>query len=92
MPDLHMLSPIFFAPLLVGLFLATSLQMICDDQRAIVFQLGRFPKVKRPGLIFVVPIFERMARLDLRTVVHEVSSQGVISRDNISVKRAYQRG
>ncbi len=81
-----MLSPIFLALLVVGLFLATSLKIIYEYQRAVVFPLGRFLKVKGPGLIFVVPVFQRMARMDLRTVVHEVPSQDVISRDNVSVK------
>lgn len=86
MPDLHIFSPIFLALVVIGLFLASSLKIIYEYQRAVVFQLGRFLKVKGPGLIIVIPLLQRMARMDLRTVVHEVPSQDVISRDNVSVK------
>lgn len=64
----------------------SSLKIVYEYQRAVVFQLGRFLKVKGPGLIIVWPVIQRMARLDLRTQVHEVPPQDVISRDNVSVK------
>ncbi len=79
-------SPIFLVLLVLLIFLAASLKVIYEYQRAVVFQLGRFWKVKGPGLIIVVPIIQRMVRIDLRTVVHEVPPQDVISRDNVSVK------
>ncbi len=72
--------------LFVFLAAASSLRIVYEYQRAVVFQLGRFLKVKGPGLIVIVPGLQRMARLDLRTVVHEVPSQDVISHDNVSVK------
>jgi regulator of protease activity HflC (stomatin/prohibitin superfamily) len=52
----------------------------------VVFQLGRFWKVKGPGLIVLIPGIQQMVRVDLRTVVMDVPSQDVISRDNVSVK------
>src|SRR6185437_4659514 len=55
-------------------------------QRAVVFQLGRFWKVKGPGLVILVPGIQQMVRVELRTVVLDVPSQDVISRDNVSVK------
>ncbi len=86
MPNIPILSPLFLVLVVLVLFLASSLKIIYEYQRAVVFQLGRFQKVKGPGLILVIPVLQRMARMDLRTVVHEVPSQDVISRDNVSVK------
>ena len=57
-----------------------------EYERAVVFTLGRFWKVKGPGLVLIVPIIQRMRRMDLRTVVMDVPSQDVISRDNVSVR------
>ena len=57
-----------------------------EYQRAVVFTWGRFTGVKGPGLILLVPYVQQMVRVDLRTVVLDVPSQDVISRDNVSVK------
>jgi regulator of protease activity HflC (stomatin/prohibitin superfamily) len=57
-----------------------------EYERAVVFTLGRFDKVKGPGLIIIIPGIQKMVRVDLRTVVMDVPSQDVISRDNVSVK------
>ncbi|MDI7075625.1 SPFH domain-containing protein, partial [Pseudomonas aeruginosa] len=54
--------------------------------RGVVFQLGRFWKVKGPGLVLVIPAIQQMVRIDLRTIVLDVPPQDVISRDNVSVK------
>ena len=86
MPISPMFSQIYWVLLVLLLFLVASLKVIFEYQRAVVFLLGRFQKVKGPGLIIVVPILQRMKRLDLRTMVHEVPPQDVISRDNVSVK------
>ena len=86
MPIAPMFSQIYWVLLVLLLFLVASLKVIFEYQRAVVFLLGRFQKVKGPGLIIVVPILQRMKRLDLRTMVHEVPPQDVISRDNVSVK------
>ncbi|HET9113734.1 MAG TPA: slipin family protein [Burkholderiales bacterium] len=77
---------IFSAVIALVFLLASSLKVIYEYQRAVVFQLGRFYRIKGPGLIVVWPVIQRMARLDLRTQVHEVPPQDVISRDNVSVK------
>ena len=78
------------APLIVLILiivLVTSMVKILREyQRAVVFQLGRFWKVKGPGLFILVPFVQQMVRMDLRTVVLDVPSQDVISRDNVSVK------
>lgn len=86
MPIAPIFSQIYWVLLVLLLFLVASLKVIFEYQRAVVFLLGRFQKVKGPGLIIVVPILQRMKRLDLRTMVHEVPPQDVISRDNVSVK------
>ena len=65
--------------------LAASIRILNEYQRGVIFTLGRFSGVKGPGLIFVIPLIQKMARLDLRTVVLDVPSQDVISHDNVSV-------
>ena len=72
MSNIPILSPLFLLLAVLALFLASSLKIIYEYQRAVVFQLGRFQRVKGPGLILVIPVLQRMARMDLRTVVHEV--------------------
>lgn len=74
------------APLLVLVLLASSFRILREYERGIVFMLGRFWKVKGPGLVLVIPGIQQMVRVDLRTVVFDVPSQDVISRDNVSVK------
>lgn len=68
-----------------GLLLA-SLKILREYQRAVVFFLGRFQRVKGPGLIIIIPVVQQMVRVDLRTIVMDVPTQDVISRDNVSVK------
>jgi len=63
-----------------------SLRVMREYERAVVFTLGRFWRVKGPGLIVVLPVIQQMVRVDLRTVVLDVPSQDVISHDNVSVK------
>ncbi|MFB3149120.1 MAG: slipin family protein [Alphaproteobacteria bacterium] len=63
-----------------------TLRVLREYERGVIFLLGRFWKVKGPGLIIVVPIIQQMVRVDLRTVVLDVPTQDVISRDNVSVK------
>jgi regulator of protease activity HflC (stomatin/prohibitin superfamily) len=72
--------------LLVLALVASSFRILREYERGIVFMLGRFWKVKGPGLIIILPGVQKMVRVDLRTVVFDVPSQDVISRDNVSVK------
>jgi regulator of protease activity HflC (stomatin/prohibitin superfamily) len=72
--------------ILIVLFLYTSLRVMREYERAVMFTLGRFSGVKGPGLILMIPVVQQMVRVDLRTIVHDVPSQDVISRDNVSVK------
>jgi regulator of protease activity HflC (stomatin/prohibitin superfamily) len=74
------------AVIIAVLLIATSLKILREYQRAVVFLLGRFQEVKGPGLIILVPGIQQMVRVDLRTVVLDVPAQDVITRDNVSVK------
>ncbi|MCH7710464.1 MAG: slipin family protein [Proteobacteria bacterium] len=71
---------------IVFAFTIYTLRVLREYERGVIFLLGRFWKVKGPGLIIVVPIIQQMVRVDLRTVVLDVPTQDVISRDNVSVK------
>jgi regulator of protease activity HflC (stomatin/prohibitin superfamily) len=57
-----------------------------SHEHGIIFQLGRFWKVKGPGLIIVIPVIQQIVRVDLRVIVMDVPTQDVISRDNVSVQ------
>jgi regulator of protease activity HflC (stomatin/prohibitin superfamily) len=70
---------------LVMLFVM-SVRILREYERGVVFQLGRFWAVKGPGLFLLIPVLQQMVRVDLRTIVHDVPKQDVISRDNVSVK------
>lgn len=74
--------------IVVVLLLVTfnAIKVLREYQRGVIFTLGRFSKVKGPGLIFVIPVLQQMVRVDLRVVTMDVPSQDVISRDNVSVK------
>ena len=72
--------------LLVVVVASSAIRIMREYQRAVVFTWGRFTGVKGPGLILLVPYVQQMVRVDLRTVVLDVPSQDVISRDNVSVK------
>ena len=71
---------------LIFLLVAYTLRIIREYQRAVVFMLGRFWKVKGPGLILIIPVIQTMVRVDLRTRVMDVPEQDVISLDNVSVR------
>lgn len=71
---------------LVLILVFSSLRILREYERAVVFMLGRFWKVKGPGLILIIPGVQQMVRIDLRIVVLDVPPQDVVSRDNVSVK------
>ncbi|QLC72765.1 slipin family protein [Pseudomonas sp. LPB0260] len=73
------------AVLLIAL-LVSAFRILREYERGVVFQLGRFWRVKGPGLIIIIPGIQQMVRVDLRTIVLDVPTQDVISRDNVSVK------
>jgi regulator of protease activity HflC (stomatin/prohibitin superfamily) len=70
----------------VVLVLLSALRIMREYERAVIFQLGRFWKVKGPGLILVIPIIQQAVRVDLRIRVTDIPSQDIISRDNVLVK------
>lgn len=76
--------------LIVGFFLVllvfNAIRVLKEYERGVIFTLGRFTSVKGPGLIVVIPGIQQMMRVQLRTVVMDVPSQDVISRDNVSVR------
>ena len=79
----------FMPSVMVILLLVVVISMfrvLREYERGVIFFLGRFERVKGPGLIIVIPIIQQMVRVDLRTVVMDVPSQDVISRDNVSVR------
>jgi regulator of protease activity HflC (stomatin/prohibitin superfamily) len=75
----------FVAFALIGV-LVNSIKILREYERGVIFQLGRFWKVKGPGLILVIPVLQQIERVDLRVIVMDVPTQDVISRDNVSVK------
>ncbi len=78
-----LLVPLYVVALILIL---SSIKILREYERAVVFRLGRFEAVKGPGLILIIPLVQQIVRVDLRTVVMEVPAQDVISRDNVSLK------
>ena len=79
----------YFATIILGglaLLLFSAIKILKEYERGVIFQLGRFYKVKGPGLIIVIPVIQQMVKVDLRVVVMDVPTQDVISKDNVSVK------
>ncbi|QDH69897.1 slipin family protein [Marilutibacter alkalisoli] len=79
---------IFYFPvlLILAVVLASAIKVLREYERGVVFQLGRFWKVKGPGLIILIPVVQQMVRVDLRTIVMDVPAQDLISKDNVSVQ------
>jgi regulator of protease activity HflC (stomatin/prohibitin superfamily) len=72
--------------IIVVVLVTWALRILREYERGVVFQLGRFWKVKGPGLFVLIPAIQQMVKMDLRTVVLDVPPQDVITRDNVSVK------
>ncbi len=66
--------------------LASAFRILREYERGVVFMLGRFYKVKGPGLVIIIPVIQQMVRVDLRTIVLDIPTQDLITRDNVSVK------
>ena len=83
-----MMNMIIYAVLLFFLviFIASAIKIYREYERGVIFTLGRFTGVKGPGLIIVIPFIQQAIRIDTRTIVLDVPTQDVISRDNVSVK------
>src|ERR1700741_3533642 len=82
-----MLSPTFILGVVIVFYLLTSIQILAEYERGVIFRLGKLlPQPKGPGVILVFRPIDRIVRLSLRTLVHDVPPQDVITRDNVSVK------
>src|ERR1700732_1217621 len=68
------------------LFVLSDLRVLNEYERAVVFRLGRLTPYRGPGVTFIIPILEKMARIDLRTITLDIPPQDVITRDNVTVK------
>src|SRR5581483_5552398 len=71
---------------IVLMFVASAIKIVQEYERGVIFRLGRIQGAKGPGLFFIVPIIDKMTRIDLRTVTLEVPPQEVITKDNVTVK------
>ncbi|GMQ90096.1 MAG: slipin family protein [Gammaproteobacteria bacterium] len=85
MSNVNLITSTFVVALIL-ILLFSAIRILREYERGVVFTLGRFWKVKGPGLIIIIPGIQQMVRVELRTIVMDVPSQDVISRDNVSVK------
>ncbi len=78
--------PILVGVLLLVLLLTAAVKIVQEYERGVIFRLGRLIGARGPGLFFIIPIIDRMVKVDLRVVTMDVPSQEVITRDNVTVK------
>ena len=78
--------PFIVLVVLVVMFLASAIRILNEYERGVIFRLGRVLDVKGPGLIILIPVVDRMVKVDMRTITMDVPPQDVITRDNISIK------
>jgi len=71
---------------LVVMFLAAAIRILNEYERAVIFRLGRIIDTKGPGIIILIPIVDKMVKVDMRTITMDVPAQDVITRDNVSIK------
>ncbi len=76
----------FVIIVLVVMFLSSAIRILNEYERGVIFRLGRIISTKGPGLIILIPVIDKMVRVDLRTVTLDVPTQDVITKDNVSVK------
>ena len=86
MPEFPYIPTVAIPLVAILALVASAIRILREYERGVVFTLGRFTGVKGPGLIFLIPVIQKMVRVDLRTRVLDVKPQDVISRDNVSVK------
>src|ERR1700761_4028153 len=75
-----------FVVVLIIAFLVLSIKVLNEYERGVVFRVGRIIGAKGPGLIILIPIVDRMIRVDLRTITLDVPPQDIITRDNVTIK------
>ena len=81
------ISPLLIVAVIVVLYVVTSIQILPEYERGVIFRLGKLlPAPKGPGVVLIFRPIDRIVRISLRTVVHDVPPQDIITRDNVSVK------
>jgi regulator of protease activity HflC (stomatin/prohibitin superfamily) len=78
--------PMMVIIVLVFMFLASAIRILNEYERGVIFRLGRVLDTKGPGLIILIPVVDKMVKVDMRTITMEVPPQDVITRDNVSIK------
>jgi len=87
MEDVVLFSPLLIVVVIAGFYLLSSIKILNEYERAVIFRLGKLlDRPKGPGVILVFAPIDRMARVSLRTIVMDVPPQDIITRDNVSVK------
>ena len=79
-------STAVFLIILAVMFFAAAIRILNEYERAVIFRLGRIIATKGPGLIILIPVMDKMVRVDMRTITMDVPPQDVITRDNVSIK------
>jgi regulator of protease activity HflC (stomatin/prohibitin superfamily) len=78
--------PLIVLIVLVFMFLASAIRILNEYERGVIFRLGRVIDTKGPGLIILIPVVDKMVKVDMRTITMDVPPQDVITRDNVSIK------
>jgi regulator of protease activity HflC (stomatin/prohibitin superfamily) len=81
-----MIGPVVTVFIVLIIFVVSGVKILKEYERAVIFRLGRLVAARGPGIIYVIPLIERMQRVELRTVTMEIPPQDVITKDNVSVK------
>ncbi len=79
-------GPLYVFLVILGILLVSGIKILKEFERGVVFRLGRMVDPRGPGIVYVIPVIEKMLRVDLRTITMDIPSQDVITRDNVSVK------
>ncbi|MBC8385897.1 MAG: slipin family protein [Candidatus Cloacimonetes bacterium] len=82
----YLFNSYYIIGIIVLLLLVKAIKIIREYERAVVFRLGKFQKVRGPGLIIIIPFIDKMVKVELRTVTLDVPPQDIITRDNVPVK------
>jgi regulator of protease activity HflC (stomatin/prohibitin superfamily) len=80
------LGPLYTVVVIIVILVVSGVKILKEYERAVIFRLGRMVNPRGPGIIYVIPLIEKMVRMDLRTVTMDIPPQDVITRDNVSVK------
>ena len=83
---MELIGPFGTAFLILAVILFSGIKILREYERAVIFRLGRMVASRGPGITYVIPLVEKMVRVDLRTITMDVPPQDVITRDNVSVK------